>query len=183
MLLNVLVPNTRDDAFVAINKPQNLEVFPYSGVHIRVPFGSYSCSSSGSVSGRASKQAQSSLKATVKDGGRAEKRRVWKLRVYKENTVAPSLGKAGQKRSLKQCGPTHSSGGAHALYHSIEHEIRFFSSSGNLLTLCEFQQTKVTAMMKRHTSKRAIYHFQSDKSSSPYCSAFERKYPRNFPVT
>jgi hypothetical protein len=51
----------------------------------------------------------------VKDGGRAENERVWKLRVYEENTVAPSLGKAGQKRSLKQCGPTHSSGGAHAV--------------------------------------------------------------------
>ena len=41
MFLNVLVSNTRDDAFVAIVKTQNLKVFPYGGVHIRVPFGSY----------------------------------------------------------------------------------------------------------------------------------------------
>ena len=61
-----------------------------------------SCSSSsGLVSGGASRHAQRSLKAIVKDGGRAENRRVCKLRVYEENTVAPSLGKAGQKRSLK----------------------------------------------------------------------------------
>jgi len=40
MLLNVLVSYTRD-AFVAIDKPRNLKVFPYGGVHIRVSFGSY----------------------------------------------------------------------------------------------------------------------------------------------
>ena len=41
MLLNVLISNTRDDAFIAIDKPENLNFFPYSGVHIRVPIGSY----------------------------------------------------------------------------------------------------------------------------------------------
>ena len=65
-------------------------------------FGSCSCfSSSGSVSGGASRHPQSPLKAIVKDGGRAQNRRVSKLRVYEENTVAPSLEKAGWKRSLK----------------------------------------------------------------------------------
>jgi hypothetical protein len=84
------------------------------------------------------------LKAIVKDGGRAENRRVWKLRVYEENTVAPSLRKAVGGRSLKRCGPTHSSGGAHALYHSIKHDTRSFSSSGALLTFYDVQQMKVT---------------------------------------
>ena len=74
---------------------------------VQCTFGSHlgltcSCSSSsGSVSGGASRHAQSSLKAIVKDGGRAEKRRVWKLRVYEENTVAPSLRKAGWRRVIE----------------------------------------------------------------------------------
>jgi len=38
MLLNVLVSN---DAFIAIDKPQNLKVFPYTEVYIWVPLGSY----------------------------------------------------------------------------------------------------------------------------------------------
>ena len=41
MLLNVLVSNNRDGAFIAIDKPQNLKVFPYAGVDIWVPLGSY----------------------------------------------------------------------------------------------------------------------------------------------
>ena len=41
MFLNVLVSNDRDDAFVAIDKPQNLIIFPHGGVHIWVPFRSY----------------------------------------------------------------------------------------------------------------------------------------------
>ena len=117
-----------------------------------------SCSSSsGLVSGGASRHAQRSLKAIVKDGGRVENRRVWKLRVYEENTVALSLGKAGQKWSLKQYGPTHSSGDTHALYHSIKHDTRSFSSSGDLLTFCSFRQANATAATKGHTSKRAMY--------------------------
>jgi len=36
MILDVLVSYTRDDAFVAIDKPQNLKFFPYGAVYIRV---------------------------------------------------------------------------------------------------------------------------------------------------
>ena len=41
MSLDVFVPDTRDDASVAIDKPQDLKVFPHGGVDIRVPPGSY----------------------------------------------------------------------------------------------------------------------------------------------
>ena len=74
MFLNVFVSNTCDDAFTMIDKPENLKVFPYGGVHIRVPlwfylflffvvwfgfgWGEDACTES--------------LNAIAKDGGRAE---------------------------------------------------------------------------------------------------------------
>ena len=145
-VLDVLVSYTRDDAFVAIDK--NPKVSPCGGVHIRVHLG-LTCSwpsSSISVSGGVSKHTQRPLKAMVKNGRRAETRRVWKLRVYEENTVALSLRKAGWRRVIETAWAnslSHSSGGAHALYHSIKHDTSSFSSFGDLLTLCGFQQTKL----------------------------------------
>ena len=97
MFLDALIPDTCDDAFIAINKPQNLKAFP--------------CINLGPIwvllvlvlprldrfrVGRA--RTQSSLKAIVKDGGRAEKRRVWKLRAFEENTVAPEPRKSSSEK-------------------------------------------------------------------------------------
>ena len=58
----------------------------------------FTSSSSGSGSGGERRDAQSSLNAIVKNGGRAENNRVWKLRVYEENMVAPSLQKANWRK-------------------------------------------------------------------------------------
>ena len=58
----------------------------------------FTSSSSGSGSGGERRDAQSSLNAIVKNGGRAENNRVWKLRVYEENMVAPSLRKANWRK-------------------------------------------------------------------------------------
>jgi len=41
MFLNAFLSNTREDALVAIDKPENLEFCPYGGVHIRVPLWFY----------------------------------------------------------------------------------------------------------------------------------------------
>jgi hypothetical protein len=61
--------------------------------------------------------AQSCLNAWLKDGGKAKKSRVWKLRAYAVNIVARRL-KLNEK-CMQGLEKTHSGGGDHALYHSI----------------------------------------------------------------
>lgn len=74
-----------------------------------------------------SNAAQSCLNAWLKEGGKTEKSRVWKLRVSAESVVEfCSEAEVGDWRK------THSGGGDHALYHSISLSTSSSIISGDL---------------------------------------------------